>query len=153
MPGTPPTWWTTNGSTAVLVSGSSVQKADYAIANQGQLKNIATAAAAHLNANVTGTTANLVNTMVSAWSSGSNQNDYAVINLGQLKNVAKPFYDALKSIGYTGPPLQPGQTYPWESGTANDYALANIGQVKYLFSFTLSNLSTRSVTPNVSKVP
>ena len=145
--GTPPSWWATAGPSPVLVvSGTS---SDYAIANQGQVKNIATAAAAHLSANVTGTTADLVNAMVSAWSTGTNpRNNYSAVNLGQLKNVAKPFYDTFKCIGYNGSPLQSGQTYPWESGTANDYALANIGQVKYLFSFTVPNFSIPPAAPS-----
>lgn len=77
-------------------------------------------------------------------SAGLAADDYAAVNLGQLKHVAKPFYDRLHELGYTGQPLAAGQTYPWDSspGPADDYALANIGQVKNVFSFDVSDISS-----------
>lgn len=153
-----PTWWTARG---VIVSGSNITPNDYAAVNQGQLKNIATAAYKELNDNLPGgvgdmTTPELMppdggvgyrlTTLIGKWSnvpmSGTNPivvnsstitNDYAAVNIGQLKTVAKPFYDRLKEVGYTS-------QYPWTTSTnaANDYAMANIGQVKNLFSFDVT---------------
>jgi alpha-tubulin suppressor-like RCC1 family protein/chitodextrinase len=62
--------------------------------------------------------------------------DYQAMNVGQLKHVAKPFYDRLAAVGYSGPPLVAGQLYPWGPST-DDYMVANIGQVKHIFSFDI----------------
>ena len=135
--GADPGWWAERG-----VKTSGANPSDYAAVNQGQVKNIASAACDELNASLPGGAGDAVNTMISAWravASGTSQvsassvNDYAAINLGQLKNIAKPFYDRLIEIGYT-------DHYPWLSDSnavANDYAMANIGQVKQLFAFDI----------------
>ncbi len=115
---------------------------DYAVANIGQLKHIATKAAAELDAKLpppgAGTT---VRTWVNAWQAapalGVTRDDYTAVNLGQVKAVAKPFYDRLAELGYTGQPLLPSQIYPWTGVGPDDYALANIGQMKYVFRFSV----------------
>lgn len=113
---------------------------DYAVANLGQLKQVAAQAAAELNAHLPGGAGADINALVGAWSvAGGNRDDYHVLNLGQLKAVAKPFYDRLIAVRFT-------KTYPWASGSpSDDWAAANLGQVKSLFSFDVakSTLNTR----------
>ena len=116
---------------------------DYAVANIGQLKQIATQAAAEMNTKLPAPGAgSAVNGLVAAWVAAPApppappRDDYAALNLGQLKAVAKPFYDRLAELGYTGQPLLPGQYYPWTGVGAEDYALANIGQMKNVFKFS-----------------
>jgi hypothetical protein len=94
---------------------------DYAVANVGQLKQMATKAAAELNANLpggatTGTAAGAaVNALIAQWNTAPASNvvrdDYAVLTLGQLKAVAQVFYDQLIAVGYTN-------AYPWGNGAA-----------------------------------
>jgi hypothetical protein len=121
-----PSWWSQRG---ILVSDASAD--DYAPVNQGQLKNIATAAVAEMDARLPGGAGDTVHNLVDGWSSPTSQpNDFAPVNLGQLKNVAKPFYDRLISVGLAA-------DYPWvgASPPPNDFSVANIGQVKNLFNF------------------
>ena len=136
-----PPWWAERG-----VLDPAATPADYAAVNQGQLKHIATAAFDELNAHLPGGAGSELETLINLWSttgtdgnrqavSGSNTSDYSPVNLGMLKAVAKPFYDRLIAVGFTG-----ASQHPWLSGTssnASDYALANIGQVKQLFAFDL----------------
>jgi hypothetical protein len=134
-----PGWWTSQG---VLKQNATPN--DYAAVNQGQVKNIATAAVAELNQNLPGAPLGageaLNNLAITLASTSARTNDYSAVNLGQLKTIAKPFFDRLLWVGYQGHPLESG-TYPWLSGTANDYAMANIGQVKNLFSFDLASFN------------
>lgn len=137
-----PQWWANMGVT------NGHAKSDFAIADQGQLKNIATAAVSQLNAALSGTGgagANLIS-LSGSWSATSSQtSDYAAVNLGMLKTAAKPFYDRLLAVGYTGVPLISG-TYPWVGGSASDFSTANIGEVKNAFSFD-PNFTTNPVNP------
>jgi alpha-tubulin suppressor-like RCC1 family protein/chitodextrinase len=64
--------------------------------------------------------------------------DYQVMNVGQLKRVARPFYDRLAAVQYSGSPLNPQQLYPW-GASADDYAVVNIGQAKFVFSFDVAH--------------
>lgn len=137
-----PSWWFSQG---VIVPSNPTNNIpawstdypasdDYAVVNQGQLKNFATKAyaelQAHAPASVWSTTqGTALTTLITSWTLTGGDN-YAAINLGQLKTVAKPFYDVLILIGYTS-------SYPW-TGTADDYAAANIGQLKHIFNFDLT---------------
>jgi alpha-tubulin suppressor-like RCC1 family protein len=123
-----PGWWAQRGVTVANASPH-----DYAPANQGQLKNIAKAAAAEMDAKLPGGAGDELHTLVSAWSVPSVQtNDFAPLNIGQLKNVVRPFYDRLIAAGLA-------TSYPWSgSSPADDFAVANIGQVKNLFSFEIT---------------
>jgi hypothetical protein len=116
---------------------------DYAVINQGQLKNLAWGAYQHLEDNTgalvpSGPSAG-VETAISGWvdlvtgdpDPGPTADDFAVVNIGQLKALVKPFYTQLIEIGYAS-------GYPWSSDTDSNYAAANIGQAKYLFSFDLN---------------
>jgi RHS repeat-associated protein len=136
-----PNWWFTRG--VILRTNSTVTNPvwptnyppadDYAVVNQGQLKNIASQAYAELcsalPSSAWSTTQGVALTnMIQSWTPTAGD-AYAVINLGQLKNVAKPFYDLLIQQGMAS-------QYPW-TGAANpadDYAAANIGQVKNIFN-------------------
>jgi hypothetical protein len=139
-----PGWWSNYG----VLSGSSAN--DYAIANQGQVKNMAVAAVQEMDNDLAQFGGSGLDGLAATLLSGSaSSNDYAAINLGQLKALAQPFYDRLLSLGYTGSPLTSG-TYPWaaSSHAPNDYAAANIGQVKNAFSFNVAYSSSGSGIPD-----
>ena len=126
-----PVWWSHH---AVLTPGAAPD--DYTPANQGQLKNIAKAAAAEMDAQLPDGAGDVIRALVASWSSPNEQtNDFAPVNLGQLKNVAKPFYNRLFIVGLA-------TQYPWDvqSGTSDDFAVCNIGQVKSVFSFPIDPL-------------
>ena len=128
-----PSWWSERG---VLVSGANAD--DYAPANQGQLKNIAKAAMAEMDAKLPGGAGEAVHNLVNSWSNPTAQpSDFAPVNLGQLKTVAKPFYDRLIAAGLV-------DFYPWLGSTnpPNDFQVANIGQTKKLFAFELTGGNT-----------
>src|SRR5688572_25824326 len=83
--GSAPSWWSQRG---VLVQEATAD--DYAPANQGQLKNIAKAAIAEMDAKLNGGAGSELHNLISSWSpAGAPANDFAPVNLGQLKNVAK----------------------------------------------------------------
>lgn len=114
--------------------GWSSSASNYAAANQGQLKNIATAAATNLDSYLPGGAGDAIHTMITSWANPTSQtNNYAAVTLGQLKAVAALFYDRLIAVGYTN-------QYPWTGSTnaPKDSAMANLGQVKNLFSFNLT---------------
>lgn len=128
-----PAWWATQG-----VINTSATADDYAVVNQGQVRNIASKAYAEMEGKIPGGAGGDLDAIWGSPAAGTD--DYVAVNIGQLKNVAKPFYDRLHALGYTGQPLTVGQIYPWDgAATVDDYALANIGQVKNLFSFTISS--------------
>jgi hypothetical protein len=123
-----PVWWSQRN---VLVQNAAPD--DYAPANHGQLKNIARAAAAEMDAKLPGGAGDKIHALINTWLTPISQtNDFATVNLGQLKNVAKPFYDRLIAAGLV-------IRYPWTNvpNQSDDFAIANVGQVKNLFSFDL----------------
>src|SRR5436190_16801417 len=123
-----PAWWSQRD---VLLQSTTPD--DYAPANQGQLKNIAKAAIAEMDAKLTGGAGEELHNLFDSWFTTSpTTNDFAPVNLGQLKKVAQPFYDRLIALGVV-------DHYPWLSSAqlADDFAVANIGQVKNLFSFEI----------------
>jgi Fibronectin type III domain/Bacterial TSP3 repeat len=126
--GAVPNWWSQRGALNPNASPD-----DYAAANQGQLKNIATAAVAEFDEHLPGGAGDPLHNLVDSWSQPNSQrNDFAPVNLGQLKNVAKPFYDRLIVVRYAN-------NYPWTNSpnSPEDFAIANVGQLKKLFSFDL----------------
>jgi hypothetical protein len=136
-----PTWWETRG---VLTSG--VPANDFAAANLGQLKQIATKAYDEIQLKVQGGAGVELSTLVGSWRAPLPphvvRNDFAAVNIGQVKAIAKMFYDRLALVAaYHGPPLALGQRYPWTEPTSDDddFALANVGQVKFAFSFEVPN--------------
>src|SRR5437868_4771138 len=127
----PPAWWFHH----TIVNPDATAN-DYAPANQGQLKNIAQAAAAEMDAQLPGGAGDAIHASISDWSVPIEQtNDFAPANLGQLKNMAKPFYDRLFTVGLA-------IHYPWNDSlnTTDDFAVCNIGQVKNIFSFPIDLL-------------
>lgn len=131
-----PDWWTTQA--ALLPDADSD---DYAVANVGQLKNIALKAATEMNSLLLPDGAGAIITgMLDEWNAaplpGVVRDDYVALTVGQLKKVAKPFYDRLAAVG-----VHPANTYPWTGAAANDYALANLGQVKAVFAFAVPPLA------------
>jgi len=126
--GSAPSWWSQRD---VLIENTAPD--DYAPANQGQLKNIAKAAVAEMDARLPGGAGDNLRNLISSWSTPAAQtNDFAPVNLGQLKAAAKPFYDRLFAVGLAS-------HYPWTNGQnpPDDFTVANIGQIKNLFSFEL----------------
>ena len=126
-----PAWWSER---SVTIAGATPD--DYAPVNQGQLKNIAVAAIAELDAKLPGGAGDALHALANNWATLNPQsNDYTAVNLGQLKNTAKPFYDRLILAGLA-------DRYPWADASPprDDFAIANIGQVKNLFSFALPDV-------------
>jgi hypothetical protein len=142
---TAPAWWIER---EVLIPGATAD--DYAVANVGQLKFIASKAALEMDATLPpGGAGSAVNGLVFDWKNppagAPPADDYAVLNQGQLKYVAKLFYDRMADLDYSGPPLSAGATYPWNEFDTDDddhYAAVNIGQLKYVFSFVPALISS-----------
>lgn len=126
-----PAWWALRD----IQSTNSAQ--DFAVANQGQAKWIATQAAAEFDTYLPGGAGSGVSNLLTRFSS---TNNWLPLNLGQLKALAAPFYDRLAASGVTGA-LPQGATgrYPWTTNNEDDadFAIANLGQLKYVFSFDL----------------
>lgn len=133
---------------------------DYAMMNEGQLKNFTSAAYFELQDKfpewpwLTDDPALLpLEDLVLSWYEGLFEtaaplptgNAHLAVNQGQLKHAAKLVYDALAKAGYTsgyGRPPQGWTTgaYPWSASqeSPDHYAAANLGQAKYLFSWDLT---------------
>jgi hypothetical protein len=124
--GSVPDWWSDFG----VLSTNAPATNDYAAANAGQLKHMATQARDAMASSIglNSPAGAEINNMVNSFSNATN---YAAVNIGQAKHVTKPFYDRLGETGR-------GYQYPWEgASTTNDYAIINIGQLKNLFNFDL----------------
>lgn len=133
---TPP-WWSQR---SLLLSGAAAD--DFAILNQGQLKQFALAGLAELEERLTAGAGPDLHALLNLWSrvDASGQrvpiasplaDDYAVVNVGQLRAVALPFRERLAESGIFLPD-------PFDSTAPDDYALANIGQAKQFFQVDLS---------------
>lgn len=130
---TEPAWWEQRGVIAKDGSGNRLPANDYAVVNQGQLKNFVAAAAAELDAKLPGGSGPVLAATAASWSVPSpSRADYAAANVGQAKALAALVYDRLVAEGAA-------EDYPWAQATdpAADYAMVNIGQVKALFAFDL----------------
>ena len=138
-----PAWWSIPQNGHKVFASGVVNDQNWAPANAGQLKNIATQAKNHFNRElgIKGYGAGPEIEVLCASFVGS-VGDYAPVNVGQLKNVAKPFYDRLAQIHYnysTGLPGVPVSLYPWDlNSIGENHAPANLGQLKNLFSFDLT---------------
>ncbi len=128
-----PDWWATQ---SVFAVGAVTD--DYAVANVGQLKNMAKKAALEMRAEFTeaGGAGTVIDGMITGWETapapGITRDDYAALTVGQLKQVASKFYDRLAALTSGS-----SAAYPWNgSGVAkDDYALVNVGQLKSVFAF------------------
>lgn len=122
-----PTWWYTRN-----VTDNAASTNDYAAANQGQVKWIATQAYLEMQGTLSGGAGATVSNLVAGFSASNN---YQSVNVGQVKATAKPFYDRIRE-------LHPEIPYPWTTNTVaddEDYGAANVGQVKNAFSFPIEN--------------
>ena len=138
-----PSWWTTR---AVLDTNATPR--DFAPVNQGQVKWLATQAAAEFadKLQALGGAGTQIAALIGSFTTNNN---YLPVNAGQLKHTVAPFYDRLFALGLTNCyPPGAGAPYPWSgsSNPANDFALANIGQAKYAFSFDLTPAAV--ITPD-----
>src|SRR5579859_7285791 len=131
-----PWWWVSRG----VVNTNSTPD-DYALANQGQVKNMAYNAWMEIEKDLPGgADSNVVALMNSFFTTND---DYLPVNIGQLKNVAQPFYNQLINLGLTN-------AYPWSEGaTTDDCAIANIGQLKNLFAWEITNMLPRATCREV----
>ena len=127
---TAPQRWTTRN---VIVPGATAD--DYAALNQGQVKQLVTAAAAEITA-VLGASSQtywtqLASSVASWQTSTQTADDYAAVSVGQLKAVALPFYRRLQDAGR----ISALPSWATEAGS-DDFATANVGQAKALFAFS-----------------
>jgi hypothetical protein len=132
-----PAWWSQR---SVLLAGATAD--DFAILNQGQLKQFALAGLGELEERLTGGAGVELHALLNLWtapdSSGQRvpitsplADDYAPVNVGQLKAVAMPFRERLAEAGILLPD-------PFSTTAPDDYALANIGQAKQFFQVDLT---------------
>lgn len=125
-----PQWWVQRG----VFSGRAAD--DFAVANIGQLKHMASRAAAELNGKLSGGAGAAINNLVASWQQpppvGVVRNDFAPLTTGQLKAVGELFYARLGVAG-----IIPVGRRPWRmTGRHPDHAaVANLGQLKAVFSF------------------
>ncbi len=135
---TQPAWWTATGGPL-----NSNPPNDYAVANQGQLKQFTQKAAAYLNANLTNGAGATLNSMVTGWSNYYQTNGYTstnpapadlkVVNQGQLKYIASLVYPQLSTAGYMSTNVP-----TWLQTNASDFKAANLGELKQIFAFQIS---------------
>ena len=120
----PPAWWATRN---VLTTDSAD---DYAVLNQGQLKNFMRGAIEEMNASLPGGAGTELNALLAAWrTDASGADDFAIANQGQLKAMGGMLRARLNSLGI--PSLAIGTT---ETQDDEHYAPANIGQAKQVFN-------------------
>lgn len=123
-----PSWWYSYN----VVTAPPRSTNDFAAANQGQLKWIASQAQramADTDRWRPGQAEEAaITNMVAAFPATGN---YRGVNIGQVKRVASPFYDwLLREEAVENP--------PWLNAAAtNDYGAVNIGQLKNVFSFDI----------------
>jgi hypothetical protein len=125
-----PSWWNSRG---VITPGASAD--DYAVVNQGQVKQLVKAAADEITFKLGASSQSYwtqLTGLISSWQSATSAtDDYAAVSVGQLKAVALPCYQRLKDAGK----ISTLPTWATQAGS-DDYATANIGQAKALFAFS-----------------
>ncbi len=146
-----PQWWLDRGvvnaqpPTPTDFNYEAWMQANYAPANLGQLKMIASGAKAELDAVLApvGGAGPVIDSVVSLFSTDPSDN-YAVLNQGQLKYISSLFFNRLGDVTFNGWPanytLDSSTGYPWTESVTDDahYAPANTGQLKYLFLWDLN---------------
>lgn len=123
-----PAWWIARG-----VRDPAKPADDYAILNQGQLKNLARAARDEMNEKLPGGAGSAINDLAASWSTqDGDAPNYATVNLGQIKALAFRFYSRMAEFNL------PHQI-PWTATTEDDdsHALANLGQAKAAFDWII----------------
>jgi hypothetical protein len=153
QPASLPGWW----SSGALDANEPTD--NWAMANVGQLKNIATQAKAHLDTQL-GLGASDWDAAYGGnnpfpFSSQSNPENFSAVNIGQLKFIATGFYNLLHSkaptydvvarltaMGVPGGSISgTGPYYPWVPNppVAENWSAVTIGQLKIVFSFDLTS--------------
>lgn len=123
----PPAWWATRN---VTTTGSAD---DYAVINQGQLKNFMRGAIEEMNASLPGGAGSELNALLAAWRADSSESDdFAVANQGQLKAMGKMIRARLAAMGIPSAAITTA-----EPADDDDHAPANQGQAKFVFNFLL----------------
>ena len=123
----PPAWWATRN---VLTTDSAD---DYAVLNQGQLKNFMRGAIEEMNASLPGGAGTELNGLLAAWrTDASGADDFAIANQGQLKAMGGMLRARLAVLGISLPVV--GST---EAQDDEHYAPANLGQAKHVFNVLL----------------
>jgi len=139
-----PSWWTQRG---VINPQATKTADDFAVLNQGQLKNLARAARDELNSKLTGGAGADIEALVNRWQNQQGSaDDFSVVTIGQLKNTARLYLQRLHAVG------QIAQLPPWtQSSGGDDFSVANIGQAKALFNFTVTASPTTTATNSPSQ--
>ena len=145
-PASAPDWWATYN---VLTGGTAE---DYGMANQGQLKAIATAAYQAMEAEypdlATGTFEG-INLAAYVASFSPTQGNYSPVVQGQVKNAASLFYAAIGAVTGNG-----NIGVPWTGDWDDDRhgAPTSVGQIKTIFSFPtpLRRMFNSSPTVNIT---
>lgn len=123
----PPAWWSTRNVLTVDDAD------DYAVLNQGQLKNFMRGAIEEMNASLPGGAGAELNNLLATWRSDtSSADDFTVANQGQLKVMGSMFRARLTVLGIPAAAI----------GTADaqdddHHAPANLGQAKTVFNVLL----------------
>ena len=133
-----PGWWTSRDAV-----DPSLQANDFAVVNQGQLKQFTQRAVQEMNATLPGGAGIELNTLVTGWQQeylthGWNATtpkpaDFTVMTVGQVKHIANKVWTRLVAVHYST--SIPGWL-PVNPGT--DSQAANLGQLKTVFNFTLT---------------
>lgn len=122
----PPAWWATQN---VLTTDAAD---DFAVINQGQLKNMVRGAVDEMNAKLPGGAGPVLNDLLTQWRAATASEDFAVVNVGQLKAMGKLVRGPLVALNIPVPAI--GTT---EAQDDDDFGLANVGQAKTIFSITI----------------
>lgn len=145
---TQPAWWNSRGAV-----NPGATRNDYAMANEGQLKQFTQQAVKEMNANLPAFGAgNDLNSLVAGWIADYSANgysaahpkpsDFQAVNVGQVKYIGGIVWNQLLAAGYTS-------TLPsWLVVTSSDSQAANLGQLKTVFDFDLTYSSTGSTLPD-----
>lgn len=133
----PPAWWASRGAT----DGNPPN--DYAVVNQGQLKQFTQKATRELNARIPGGAGSALNGLVNGWeqaylTGGYNATnplpaDFEAMNSGQLTGIAAMVHARLVAVKYENAlPTWIVRNQPKEN------QLVNLGQLKTVFNFDLT---------------
>lgn len=123
----PPAWWGAR-NVATLQSAD-----DFAVLNQGQLKNFMRGAIEEMNASLPGGAGTELNAILASWRADTSQaDDFSIANQGQLKAMGKQLRVRLAALGIPGPAFATASP-----DDDDDHSPANIGQAKFVFNVPL----------------
>jgi hypothetical protein len=140
----PPQWWITRG-----VVNPAKPANDFALVNQGQLKNLARGTAEEMDAKLPGGAGATITLLVASWAQAPSIDDfYLMVNVAQLQTLADLFYDRIEEVRAQVVPTWSAVAPAWATqgvpGPSLDMeALVNIGQVKHAFAQLEGDRSSR----------